>query len=123
MARILLVDDDPALLSALPQALSRRLPPCEILTADSCETALVLLREGSFDVVISDLLMCGGGGTILVETLERLGLCVPTIIMTGRLEWPGEKLPAAAVGIVRKPFDISMLAALVRGVMEKGNIS
>jgi DNA-binding NtrC family response regulator len=123
MARILLVDDDPALLRALPEALTRRLPGCEIVTADSGEDALALLRDDGFDLVISDLLMSGGGGGKVVEALAGLCPSIPTIIMTGTLERPDEKLPAAAVGIVRKPFDVSKLAGMVREVLEKKSVS
>jgi DNA-binding NtrC family response regulator len=119
MARILLVDDDPALLTALPEALARRLPNHDIITADSGEAALSLLKDDGFDLVISDLLMSGLGGTKLVEALEYLDRSVPSIIMTGTLERPDEQLPPAAVGIIRKPFDVSKLAEMVRRVLSK----
>jgi DNA-binding NtrC family response regulator len=123
MARILLVDDDPALLSALPEALARRLSGCEIVTADCGETALFLLRNNGIDLVISDLLMSGVGGTKLLEALEQIGPAVPTIIMTGMIETQGEKLPAGAVGVVRKPFDVSTLAQMIREVLDKRSVS
>jgi len=123
VARILLVDDDPALLSALPESLTRRLPGCEIVTADCGETALSLLRDDGFDVVISDLWVSDVGGSKFFAELEQLSPSLPTIIMTGTLEWPGEKLPASAVGVVRKPFDASKLVGMVRGVLEKRSVS
>jgi DNA-binding NtrC family response regulator len=119
MARILLVDDDPALLSALPEALVRRLPGCTIETAASAEAALTMLRQGGFDLVISDLVMCGSGGVGLMKSSEGLKPSVPTILITGMPETPDEPFPSLAVGVVQKPFDISRLVALVREVLER----
>jgi DNA-binding NtrC family response regulator len=118
MARILLVDDDPALLSALPEALVHRLPGCSVETADSAEAAVAMLRQGGFDLVISDLVMCGSGGMELMKSSQGLKPSVPTILITGMPETPDEPYPSVAVGVVQKPFDVSRLVALVREVLE-----
>ena len=122
MSRILLVDDDPALLAALPEALVRRLPGCSIETANSAEAALPLIERGGFDLVISDLLMSGSGGAGLVQALEQMSPPLPTILITGVPEIRGGRFPALPLSmILQKPFDVSVLAAMVRQVLDKRN--
>jgi two-component system, sensor histidine kinase and response regulator len=58
-ARILLVDDDLALLQALPHAISLRLTGVHIQTATEASTALSLLQEQEYDAVVSDIKMPG----------------------------------------------------------------
>ena len=60
--RILLIDDDPLLLEALPPALARRLPHSNITTASRPQDGLHHLEQERFDVVITDLLIVGDAG-------------------------------------------------------------
>jgi two-component system response regulator GlrR len=119
VARILLVDDDPALLCALPEALTRRLPGCVIETADSAERALTLLQGDGFDLVISDLVMSGSGGAALVSALEELRPSIPTIVITGLPKMPDLQFETLAVRILHKPFDVCDLVGIVRELLEK----
>ncbi|MGM9480684.1 response regulator [Roseateles sp. NT4] len=81
--RVLLVDDHPDVLEVHARLLSER--GAQVVTADSGEAALALLREQSFDVLLSDLGMPGMGGYDLIRHVRQsLGLTA-------------SDLPAAAV--------------------------
>jgi DNA-binding response OmpR family regulator len=112
VARILLVDDDPALLCALPDALSRRLSECVIETADSGEAAISLLQRGGFDVVISDLMFASGCAGL-----------APTILITGLPEISDVQCPGLAMRILPKPFDVADLVVMIREVLDNRKVT
>jgi len=118
--RILLIDDDPLLLEALPPALARRLPHSNITTALCPQDGLHHLAQERFDVVITDLLMSGMPGDELTSRIKTLAHRVPVILITGVPESLGEVLPADLFAVVRKPFDI---AALVQTIVAASDSS
>jgi DNA-binding NarL/FixJ family response regulator len=67
--RILLVDDDPTVLRALWRLLKNSRPDFKINGASSAAQALEALSELSYDAVITDLQMPGGGGQAVLEAL------------------------------------------------------
>ncbi|MFG6413533.1 response regulator [Roseateles sp. DC23W] len=71
--RVLLVDDHADVLEAHARLLQAR--GAEVVTADSGEAALTLLRDEPFDVLLSDLGMPGIGGYELIRLVRgQLGL-------------------------------------------------
>jgi PAS domain S-box-containing protein len=71
--RVLLVDDHADVLEAHARLLAGR--GAEVVTAESGEAALGMLRDRSFDVLLSDLGMPGMGGYELIRVVrEQLGL-------------------------------------------------
>lgn len=67
--RVLLVDDDPTVLRALWRMLNICRPDFTINGASSAAQALEALSELSYDLVITDLHMPGGGGLAVLEAL------------------------------------------------------
>jgi len=67
--RILLVDDDPTVLRALWRLLKNSRPDFKINSASGAAQALEALSELSYDAVITDLQMPGGGGQVVLEAL------------------------------------------------------
>src|SRR5260370_314211 len=85
-ARVLVVDDDAALLQALPEALHLRLPE---LVVDTCDEALEALRriaEVDYDAIISDIKMPGMDGLALLEQVHAIRPSTPTLLITGHGE-------------------------------------
>jgi len=69
-ARILIVDDEPAILNALRRTLTR--DGYEVLKASSAVEALAILeRESGVDVVLSDQQMPGMTGIAMMESVRR----------------------------------------------------
>lgn len=88
MKRILIVDDEPRVLSILGMILDRMNKMeqikygFEIVTADGGKQALREVEQGAFDLVISDVIMPGMGGVELVEAIRALGLETAVIWIT-----------------------------------------
>src|SRR5919109_4147445 len=81
-SRLLIVDDDPALLAGLSEALKVRLPDLSTETAASAKHALGLMANADYDCVLCDLVMPEMDG---LEFLRRVRDLYPgtAIIMTG----------------------------------------
>jgi serine/threonine-protein kinase len=79
--RVLLVDDEAALLHATGRQL--RLAGYDVTECDSGGRALDLLEGGEFDVVVSDIDMPGLSGIALLKVLAERRSQVPVILMTG----------------------------------------
>jgi CheY-like chemotaxis protein len=81
--QVLVVDDDPGILSGLTRFLQRDGHTVE--TATNGQEALALLHERSFDLILCDLLMPALDGQTLYGLLQRQlpALCKQMIFLTG----------------------------------------
>src|SRR2546421_6023618 len=66
MGRLLIIDDDNVLLSALPWPIKRRMPHVDIDTADTPEEALRQVYSEDYDVILSDIRMPRMDGVTLL---------------------------------------------------------
>lgn len=103
--RVLVVDDTPANLSLLLDALTDA--GHEILVAESGRSALSLLEHTTPDLVLMDLVMPGLDGVATCRRLKERPECrdVPVIFMTA-VEEPAQKLrafEAGALDYITKP--------------------
>jgi two-component system NtrC family sensor kinase len=80
---VLVVDDDPGILSGLTRFLQR--DGHTVQTATDGQAALALLQEGCYDVILCDLLMPALDGQTLYGLLQRQlpALCQRMIFLTG----------------------------------------
>lgn len=122
ITRILIVDDDPALLQALPEALRLRMGALHIVTVDSAAAALKRLTDEEYDVIISDIKMPGMDGLALLEHVRALRPETPTLLITGH----GERdlavraLRGGAYDFIQKPIDRDyIVASLTRAVLTR----
>jgi two-component system sensor histidine kinase/response regulator len=107
MSRILIVDDDPALLEALPAALRLRMDGIEVDTCESGALALELIEAVDFDAVVSDIKMPGMDGLTLLREVKALRPRTPTLLITGHgdHELAVQALRGCAYDFVHKPID------------------
>src|SRR5947209_15231917 len=104
---VLIVDDDPALLQALPETLRLRMNGVTVDTADSAAAALDRIGARDYDAIVTDIRMPGMDGlTLLAEILGRRP-GTPTLMITGHGE---EDLAVRTVSrgandIIQKPID------------------
>ena len=119
--KILLVDDDPALL----QLLSMRLTAASyvVITAESGEKALALLSMSRPHLVITDLRMHGMDGLTLFDVIHKSYPVLPVIILTAHGSIP-DAITATRRGVfsfLTKPFDgKSLLAHVSRALSVSG---
>ena len=83
MSRILFVDDDLRLLSALRRSFNRLHPSWDCVFAVSAEEALSVLGEGTTNVLVTDMSMGEMNGLELARRVHRSYPAIPTIILTG----------------------------------------
>lgn len=112
--RLLLVEDDANLRTALVRSLHARF---SVTAIDSGAAAAELLISQRFDVVLSDILLGGMNGIELLKLVRMHDLDVPVILMTGVPDLDGaiQALDLGALTYIKKPFDTAVLdAALER---------
>jgi len=117
--QILLVDDDAALLQALPQALSLRVNNLQVDTCDSAFEALEHIQDRDYDAIVSDIKMPGMDGLALLEKIQELRPETPTLLITGHGEHnlAIQALRGGAYDFIQKPIDREyVVAALERAI-------
>lgn len=118
--RILIVDDDPALLEALPQTLRLRMEAVDVDVAESGMVALERIRASDYDAIIADVRMPGMDGLALLSEIRALRVSSPTLLITGHGEHDLaiEALRRGAYDYVQKPIDREYLIASLRRAIE-----
>jgi response regulator RpfG family c-di-GMP phosphodiesterase len=116
-ARVLIADDEPEIRHVLSDLLS---PLYDCATVGSAEEALVRLREGSYDLVISDIMMGGMSGLELIPRVRELSPDTVVIMISGvqTVESAINALRAGAFDYVMKPFDLHHVEAAVSRALE-----
>jgi DNA-binding response OmpR family regulator len=116
MPRILLVDDDPAILRLLD--VNFRMEGFDVEATSHGEEALASAARQTPDVVVLDLMLPGMDGREILRRLrdEPATATVPVLFLTAR----GRDDAAAgeAERYVQKPFDTVKLVASVRAMLE-----
>jgi DNA-binding NtrC family response regulator len=113
-ASVLLVDDEPMLLSSMRRSLKRS--PADVRLAASADEALVLVAAETPDLVVSDYRMPGAltGLDLLMQVLE-LHPKVLCVLHTAELQL---EIPAcAAIEILAKPCSDATFGRLVDRVL------
>jgi signal transduction histidine kinase len=117
--QILIVDDDVALLQALPRALFLRMQDTKVDTSDSASKALELIQEHDYDAIVSDIKMPGMDGLTLLAKIRELRPDTPTLLITGHGEHDlaVQALRGGAYDFIQKPIDRDyFVAALQRAI-------
>src|SRR5467141_648607 len=116
-ARVLIVDDDPDLLQALPQALRLRMDGLRVDTADSAAAALDQIGARDYDAIVTDIKMPGMDGLALLAEIRTHRPDTPTLMITGHGEHDlvVHALRGGAFDFIEKPIDRDyFVASLVR---------
>ena len=120
MARILIIDDDPAVRAAMQMVLERE--GFEVNAVGDGPTGIKLVAAENFDLLLVDLFMPGMDGLETIRQVHRHKPGLPIIIMSGLSfgstgAQPPDFLAMAdrlgAVGNLKKPFRPRELLAVV----------
>lgn len=100
---VLVVDDEVMLARSVSRVLERA--GCEVITAHDGATAIRLVTERAFDVILSDIHMPGMTGLELLTVVRAYDLDVPVILMTGApaLETAIDAVSLGALQYLPKP--------------------
>lgn len=114
MRHILIAEDDPHITSFVSRGL--RAAGYDTTEAPDGETALILARSGSFDLVLLDIGLPGIDGFTVLSHLRGEGVPVPVIVLTARdsVIDTVRGLEGGANDYVTKPFQFAELLARVR---------
>ena len=119
MARLLIVDDEEAILSAMRRGFEYE--GYTVLTASDGHAALRVARRSRPDLVVLDLMLPRMSGMRVCERLRAEGDAVPIIMLTAR-DQEADKvvgLRAGADDYVTKPFSFLELLARVEAVLRR----
>jgi DNA-binding NtrC family response regulator len=117
--RILIVDDEANIRTALAKVLAKL--GHVVKTAATVEEALQSLRDGRFQIVISDLRMPGGDGLHLLREAKGIDPMIDVIMMTayGTIESAVEAMKQGAYDYIEKPINQERLPILLSRVLER----
>lgn len=119
MPRLLLVDDEPAILESLAYALKR--DGFEVAKAESVKAARAELKEGNVELVLLDLMLPDGSGFDVLHEARRMEAPPAVIILSSRDD-EADRVAALETGAddyVTKPFSPREVVARVRAVLRR----
>ncbi len=122
MVKILLCEDDAALLSILTIALRRQ--GFEVTGAKDGEEGLDAFYKGSYQMVISDIMMPKLDGFMLAEEIRSTNTDIPLLFMSAKDD-KQSKMFGYRIGIddyIVKPFDIDIFVAKVHAMLRRAKI-
>lgn len=121
MAKVLVVDDDLELCSAVQNFLS--LQGHVVEAAATGEDAMQLLKNFQYDVIVLDWGLPGIEGDELCKLYRARGGLTPVMFLTGKnnVSFLETGFNAGADDYMVKPFDIRELSARIRGLLRRSN--
>jgi|GraSoiStandDraft_4_1057263.scaffolds.fasta_scaffold173796_2 two-component system response regulator MprA len=119
-AKIMIVDDDPALRMALKTRL--RANQYETVTASDSYSAISLAQKERPNLIILDLGLPAGGGYLVLKRLQESDTLsnIPVIVLTARDPVGNESrsLEAGAAAFFQKPADNNELLEVIRASLQ-----
>ncbi len=118
MAKIMLVDDEPSILSVLSVLLKAE--GYEVVSVDNGEKAVELIKSTPFDLMISDIRMRPIDGMALLKLAREQQPSMSVLMITGygSVETAVEALKVGAFDYITKPFRVDELLITVQRALE-----
>lgn len=119
--RILIVDDEPALLKGLRFSLEQ--DAYEVETAEDGETAYHMALNGNYDLIVLDLMLPKMDGLEVCRKLRETSM-VPILILTANGEDSSklQGLENGADDYLTKPFNVLELKARIKAILRRVNV-
>ena len=121
--RVLVVDDHADTRQLLARSLERA-PSYGVKAVGSCAEAEAALEQGSFDVIVLDVMLPDGSGIDLCYRLRAAKTHAPILLLTARGEVSDRVagLDAGADDYLVKPFAVLELLARVKALARRGPV-
>ena len=119
---ILVVDDEPGMVSFLRRALTQRYGKVD--TGDSVETAAPLLQRQLYDLIILDISLPGISGIDWLHELRQDGYAGDVVLITAYadLDTAIDALRAGAADFLLKPFSVAQMLNSVERCFERSRL-
>ncbi len=117
--KILLVDDEHIILLSLSKELREN--NFDVTVASSGEEALTILKDGHYDVIITDMIMEGMNGTEVLKESKKINPDICVIILTGHGDMDSV-IDALRLGVddyLSKPCEIDELLFRINNCLAK----
>jgi len=119
MARVLVVDDEPGIRTAVARGLTAE--GMEVVALGDGSSALHAALTGSFDVIVLDIILPGLSGYRVLEQLRAAGVDTPVLLVSakdGEFD-QADGLDLGADGYLVKPFAFVVLVAQLRAILRR----
>jgi serine phosphatase RsbU (regulator of sigma subunit) len=119
MSRILVIEDDPAVLKGLTESFRQK--RYEVVTAPDGDRGFLTGQRRDIDLIVLDLMLPGKSGEEICRDLRTMGIKTPILMLTGKKEESSRitGLDFGADDYVTKPFSLSELHARVRALLRR----
>jgi DNA-binding NtrC family response regulator len=119
MAQILIVDDEVDMLALLAMIITEKTNHRATTTNNPLEVPK-LIKEGAFDLLITDLKMPGMGGIELIDEVRKIAKSIPILIITayGSIESAEEAIYKGAYDYITKPFRKEQILIAINRALE-----
>ena len=123
MSQVLLIEDDPSLLSALRSV--HEAEGYRVTHATRGDDGLSLALTGTFDAILTDLRLPGLGGLEVVRRLHEQKPLIPILLMTahGTTETAIQATKLGAYDYLLKPFEMEELLDLLGKAVSGGQLA
>lgn len=118
-AKVLLVDDEPAVLKCLSSALARF--GYDVTAVHTGRAALEELGRERFDLVITDFRMPDFLGDAVVDAIREHRPDTAILLITGYFDELPQRLRSGpeAVQVLVKPFSLASLRAMIETILQR----
>jgi len=119
-ARVLIVDDEPDMLHLLKRSLEPDLN-CRVDTTPSAQTAIRMLSQTAYDLLLADIKMPVMSGLELLEIVKAEHPELTVVMMTayGHVEMAVEAMKRGAYDFITKPFEHEALIIRLEKALER----
>jgi len=120
--RLLMVDDERDFLHAVEPGLARR--GFDVTLAETGMTALDILSQEEFDVVVLDVKMPGLDGVDTFREIKRMAPDVPVVLLTGHgsIQQAFETSREGVHEYLTKPCDVEEIARVLREAAQRSRL-
>lgn len=124
MLRIIIADDHPVIRQGLKELLLEEFSPVHVEEAEDTTSLIEKGTNGSWDLVISDLAMPGGGGIVALKKIKQAQKDLPVVIIS---TYPSEQygpkvIKAGAEAFVSKDALPNGLIAAIQKVLDERKV-
>lgn len=119
MKRILIIEDDPAILTGLEDSLSEE--HFEVVSSQDGEAGYEMAIKENLDLIILDLMLPSKNGIDICKDLRINGVTIPILMLTSKKEETDKVLglELGADDYVTKPFSIRELIARIKALLRR----